>query len=311
MVGRLSVSGLGKFLFPSPAHTIVRTMPLEEDRVHWLRSFSGRVFLESTYERSNREPASLAAVPLHDTEAVWPLKFTFDMEPEEADSSGNPVKMVAPRHVSTSLLGLVPLPPSLVTVSLTMAMHDDDQGWDLVADVSALNGLVRLIRYEGPMRNLTALTESPPPYVVGFHHLILYDGVCNLCNASVDFIVQHDAAQRFIFVAQQSAAAADALKLAGHELPSLAIADGGQSEGNGDSVLLLTPDGQLHERSAAALRCGLALDWPWPLLAAMGMLLPPPLRDAMYNFVGRNRYRWFGRSETCRLPNAAERRRFL
>ena len=287
----------------------MRTIPVAGDRVGWLRSFTGRSFLQSTYKRSQH-----SAAPLHDIEAVWPLEFTFDMEPD-TDHSLDPMRVVAPRHVRTSLLGLVPLPTSLVTVKLTMAMHDDEQGWDLEADVSALSGVLRLIRYEGPMRSLTAPAELPPRYVTGFHHLILYDGVCNLCNASVDFVIRNDAAGRFIFVAQQSEAAREALQCAGHVMPASGTAgdapSGQPADDHGDSVLLLTPDRQLHDRSAAAMRVGLALDWPWPLFAALGMVVPPPLRDMAYNFVGRNRYRWFGKKDTCRIPSVTERQRFL
>lgn len=307
MAGTLVVSGIGKILFPSPAHTLVRTLPLSNDRVQWLRSFSGRVFLQSVYEYSD---ASTSAPPMHDVESVWPLKFRFDWSSSAHELTE--LTTVAPTHVGTSLLGIVQLPSWLVKVSLTMAMHDDGQGWDLVADVTALKGLLRLIRYGGPMRSLRPIAGPPAQFVPGFHHLVLYDGVCNLCNASVDFVVRHDAQRRFVFVAQQSEAASEALRLAGHEPPALGLLRGEPREASsGDSVLLLAADGRLHEKSAAALRCGLALDWPWPLLAAVGLALPARMRDALYDWVARKRYIWFGRSDMCRLPSADERRRFL
>jgi predicted DCC family thiol-disulfide oxidoreductase YuxK len=80
-------------------------------------------------------------------------------------------------------------------------------------------------------------------------------------------------------------------------------------------VVLLAPDGRLHERAAAALRCGAALAWPWSWLAKVGMLaaavLPDAAVDKVYNYIGRNRYKWFGRKETCRMPTAADASRFL
>ena len=235
-------------------------------------------------------------------------KAPFDYADGAPDAPPQPV--VRPTHVGTSLLGLVPLPRGLVTVALQMAMHDDGRGWDLVADVSALFGALCLIRYEGPLRRVEPENEN---LVAGFHHLVLYDGECNLCNWSVDFVMRNDAAEVFVFAPQQSLAAVEALHRAGHQPPpSTAAGREPPPRGGGDaSVLLLAADGQLHQRSAAALRVGLALDWPWPVLAALAMLVPAPVRNAVYDWVGRNRYRWFGRAPSCRVPTAAERRRFL
>ena len=161
------------------------------------------------------------------------------------------------------------------------------------------------------MRSLVADGAAPSSaYVPGFHHLLLYDGACNLCNASVDFVLRNDAAERYIFVPQQSPAASEALRLAGkrNEICN-EICNGGSAAG---SVLLLTADGELHERSGAALRVGLALGWPWSPMAALAMLVPSVLRDAVYDWVGRNRYRMFGKRESfSRSPSASERKRFL
>lgn len=316
MAGSLAASGIGRPLFPpSPIATVVRTSrAVHGDRVEWLRSFGGRAFLGSTYKRSGRPPLDPhqhpppRPLPLHDVEAVFPLEFTFDYADGAPDAPPQPV--VRPTHVGTSLLGLVPLPRGLVTVALQMAMHDDGRGWDLVADVSALFGALCLIRYEGPLRRVEPENEN---LVAGFHHLVLYDGECNLCNWSVNFVMRNDAAEVFVFAPQQSLAAAEALHRAGHQPPpSTAAGREPPPRGGGDaSVLLLAADGQLHQRSAAALRVGLALDWPWPVLAALAMLVPAPVRNAVYDWVGRNRYRWFGRAPSCRVPTAAERRRFL
>ena len=307
MAGVLKVSGMGKFLFPAEPRTIVRTRSLPGDTVHWLRSFAGRAFLSSTYRRSEMiQPAQVADdASLHDVESVWPLQFKFDW------STCTETTVLAPKHVGTSLLGLVPIPVPLVTVVLNMAMHEDGDGWDLIADVSALFGAICLIRYEGPMRSLVADGAAPSSaYVPGFHHLLLYDGACNLCNASVDFVLRNDAAERYIFVPQQSPAASEALRLAGkrNEICN-EICNGGSAAG---SVLLLTADGELHECSGAALRVGLALGWPWSPMAALAMLVPSVLRDAVYDWVGRNRYRMFGKRESfSRSPSASERKRFL
>ena len=136
---------------------------------------------------------------------------------------------------------------------------------------------------------------APPP------DTILFDGVCNLCNGFVQFVIRHDAAGRFRFAALQSDAG-QAL-LATHGLAPEAIA------AEPDSVLLLT-GGRLYSHSDAVLRIAQGLGGPWRL-AAVGQLLPRTLRDAAYRFVARHRYRWFGRQESCWLPTPALKARFL
>lgn len=265
---------------------------------------------------------------LHDVESVFPLDFHLswdDVVKVERQRSGGPcvpddssdtpaesqkdrnTHVVIPRHVHTTLLGIVPLPLWLVSLNLSMAMHDDGNGWDLTALVDAL-GFIRLVGYEGSMRLFEADDSEPlGRYVPGFHYVVLFDGVCNLCNASVDFIIRHDPLQRFLFVAQQDDAAAKILESHGHTLPDSAEMD---------SVLVLTPDGVLHDRSTAALQAGAALSGPvgsvLSALAVAGMaVVPTPIMDPLYNFVGRNRYKWFGQTHTCRVPSQEERRRFL
>lgn len=133
---------------------------------------------------------------------------------------------------------------------------------------------------------------------VGQHKpVILFDGVCNLCNASVDFILRRDRRVRFLFAPLQSEAARERLAAIGAPAPKL------------DSMLLLE-DGRLFDRSTAALRIARRLDGLWPLLYAL-ILVPRPVRDYFYDGIARNRYRWFGRRETCRVPTQAERGRFL
>lgn len=128
---------------------------------------------------------------------------------------------------------------------------------------------------------------------------ILFDGVCNLCNGFVQFVIRHDSAGRFRFAALQSAAGQDLL--AGHGAPPTAP--------DPESVLLLD-GGRLYSHSAAVLRIAQSLGWPWRL-AAVGWALPGPWRDALYRFVARHRYRWFGRQESCLLPTPALQARFL
>ncbi len=131
---------------------------------------------------------------------------------------------------------------------------------------------------------------------------ILFDGVCNLCNGFVQFVIRHDPPGRFRFAALQSAEGQALLAAAGSPLTAAAIA-------SPESVLLLE-DGRLYSHSAAVLRIARGLGWPWRL-AGVGWLLPPAWRDALYRFVARHRYRWFGRQESCMLPTPALRARFV
>ena len=130
---------------------------------------------------------------------------------------------------------------------------------------------------------------------------ILFDGVCNLCNGFVQFVIRHDAAGRFRFAALQSEAGRALLRAQG--LAPAAIA------ADPESVLLLS-GGRLYSHSAAVLRIAEGLGGVWQI-AALGRVLPTAWRDAMYRFVARHRYRWFGRQESCMLPTPALKARFL
>ena len=127
--------------------------------------------------------------------------------------------------------------------------------------------------------------------------VILFDGVCNLCNGAVQFVIERDHSARFRFAALQSAAAAPLLRDAasGQSLP--------------DSIVLVE-DGRVFTRSTAALRIARGLGFPWA--AAYWLIaIPRPLRDRVYDFVARNRYNWFGRRDICMVPTPALRARFL
>ncbi len=117
--------------------------------------------------------------------------------------------------------------------------------------------------------------------------VLLFDGECNFCNATVLFVVDRDPAAVFRFAALQSEAAARALGAAG--------ADAAAVQRDLDTVVLLE-EGRMHVRSTAALRVARRLAWPWPLLYYAFILVPAPLRDLAYRVVARNRYRWWGRS---------------
>lgn len=124
--------------------------------------------------------------------------------------------------------------------------------------------------------------------------IILFDGVCNLCNASINWIIDHDPNRIFRFASLQSQAARQLL----NGLDSIP-----------DSVILIDEEG-IHTHSTAALRIARRLGLPWTL-AALALPIPAFFRDAIYKWIARHRYSWFGRSETCRIPTPELSNRFL
>ena len=130
-----------------------------------------------------------------------------------------------------------------------------------------------------------------------YERLILFDGVCNWCNAWVNFAITHDPGRQFKFGTLQSEQAQRIL----HDL-DLSTSD--------YQTFLLLEGGHVYTKSAAALRVIRQLSWWW-LLYYLCVLVPTPLRDVVYDFVARHRYRWMGRTATCRVPTPAERDRFV
>jgi predicted DCC family thiol-disulfide oxidoreductase YuxK len=129
------------------------------------------------------------------------------------------------------------------------------------------------------------------------HPVVLYDGVCNLCAWGVRFVIKRDKKRLFRFAALQS------------RLGSKVAHAAGLASGEPQMVLLLD-GGRLHTKSSVALRVVRRLRFPWPLLSVF-LLVPKPLRDLVYGFVARRRYRWFGRTDACLVPSADVQARFL
>jgi predicted DCC family thiol-disulfide oxidoreductase YuxK len=127
--------------------------------------------------------------------------------------------------------------------------------------------------------------------------VILFDGECNLCNAWVNFVIDRDPDSYFKFSASQAEAAQPILENYG-------ITD------DAVNTVFLIEDGFLHRRSDAALRIARRLTFPWPLLFGL-VFIPRFLRDPVYNLIAKNRYRWFGKREKCRVPTPELESRFL
>ncbi|MBB1094366.1 thiol-disulfide oxidoreductase DCC family protein [Rhodopseudomonas palustris] len=130
-----------------------------------------------------------------------------------------------------------------------------------------------------------------------YQPLIIFDGVCNLCEYSVKFIIKNDRQARFKFVSAQSDRGKELQRLHGVN----AFKDG--------SVILLKDD-QVYVKSDAAVEIAKDLDGLWRFLHFL-KCIPKPVRDLVYAIISKNRYRWFGRKNQCLLPDKNIKDRFL
>lgn len=129
------------------------------------------------------------------------------------------------------------------------------------------------------------------------HKIILFDGVCNLCNGAINFVIKKDNKNTFKFAALQSEI--------GQELTSKFNIDRTKV----DSIILI--DGDKHyEKSSAALHIAKHMGSAFPLLFGF-MIVPKFIRNAVYDYVARNRYKWFGKKENCMISTAELKNKFL
>lgn len=133
-------------------------------------------------------------------------------------------------------------------------------------------------------------------------HLVLYDGVCGLCDRSVQFILRHDKRDRFRFATLQGGTGSEVARKHGIDPTQLS-----------SFVLILDFEGD-RETAMTKGRAGMRVLWElggaWRLLGWLS-ILPSWLVDPFYNLVAKNRYRLFGKLEACRIPNPAERAKFV
>ena len=128
--------------------------------------------------------------------------------------------------------------------------------------------------------------------------VLFFDGACNLCNRFVQFVIRHDREKLFLFASLQSEAGKqmlETLKASGQKIP--------------DSVILSFND-RYYLQSDAALQLLRLLGGSWKLLYGL-MIVPRFIRNAVYDLIARNRYKWFGKRDACMVPTAELRARFL
>jgi predicted DCC family thiol-disulfide oxidoreductase YuxK len=127
--------------------------------------------------------------------------------------------------------------------------------------------------------------------------VILFDGVCNLCNGSVQYVIRHDKQGYYKFASLQSQAGQQFLRQ--YNLPVKDF-----------NSFVLIEEGKVYTRSTAALKVARKLSGMVQLLYGF-IIVPPFIRDGLYNLISRNRCKWFGKKDSCMIPTPALKQRFL
>ncbi|MFO0321102.1 MAG: thiol-disulfide oxidoreductase DCC family protein [Bacteroidota bacterium] len=125
--------------------------------------------------------------------------------------------------------------------------------------------------------------------------IILFDGVCNLCNDSVKFVLKHEKKSELYFSSLQSETAKNILKHFNY---------------NKTESVVLIENNKLYVQSSAALRITRYLKGGFPFLFFL-IIVPPFIRHSIYNYIAKNRYKWFGKRETCMMPDEKIKHRFI
>lgn len=141
------------------------------------------------------------------------------------------------------------------------------------------------------------MDSATPPFLQPGDRVLLFDGVCKLCNGSVRFVIRHDRERRIKLASMQSPQGQALLLWFGLPIEHF-------------ETVAYIEDNRLYVRSEAVSRLLHNLPWPWRWLALL-RVIPRPLRDQAYDCIGRNRYRLFGRYDSCLLPSPEHQGRFL
>lgn len=128
--------------------------------------------------------------------------------------------------------------------------------------------------------------------------LIIFDGVCNLCNSSVQYVIRKDKKKQFLFTSLQGDVGKNILEHFDIDTSKM------------DSILLYSPKGTIHYKSTAALKVALRLGFPQSLLSVF-LIVPAFIRNGVYDYIARNRYKWYGKKDACYIPTPDLTKRFL
>ncbi len=128
--------------------------------------------------------------------------------------------------------------------------------------------------------------------------LILFDGICNLCNSSVQYVIKHDKRNQFLFAPLQS------------EIGASIIKEFHVDRSKTDSILLYSENQGLSIKSTAALKIVKHLGFPRNLLVIF-LIIPPFIRNMVYDFIAKNRYKWYGKRDECMIPTPDLKSKFI
>jgi predicted DCC family thiol-disulfide oxidoreductase YuxK len=129
------------------------------------------------------------------------------------------------------------------------------------------------------------------------HDIVLFDGVCNLCNGAILFIIKRDKKDRFRFAPLES------------DIGKKLLDQHGIDPNKIDSIVLISGD-TAFAKAGAALRISRHLSGLWPLLYSL-IIIPKFIANIVYDFIARNRYKWFGKKESCMIPTPELKSKFL
>jgi len=128
--------------------------------------------------------------------------------------------------------------------------------------------------------------------------LILFDGVCNLCNDSVQYVIKHDKKNIFMYTALQSEVGQEIIKTYNIDTKKT------------DSILLYAPEKGVSYKSTAALKIASKLGFPTNLMSVF-FIIPPFIRNWVYDYIAKNRYKWYGKKESCMIPTPELKSKFF
>ena len=128
--------------------------------------------------------------------------------------------------------------------------------------------------------------------------IIVFDGVCNLCNSAIQFVIKRDKKKQFFYTSLQG------------DLGKQLLAERNIDPNKIDSIILIEPNIAYFHKSSAALEISKGLNGLYPLMSVF-LIIPRPLRDWVYDFIAKNRYKWFGKKESCMIPTKEQQELFL
>jgi predicted DCC family thiol-disulfide oxidoreductase YuxK len=128
--------------------------------------------------------------------------------------------------------------------------------------------------------------------------LILFDGVCNFCNSTVLKVIKHDKNNLFVFASLQSETGKKVLNHFSIDATKI------------DSIVLVTSEEKFYIKSSAALKIGKHFSGLWKLFQFF-WIIPTPIRNVVYNYIAKNRYKWFGKKDNCMIPTPELKAKFI